>query len=135
MLDISRLHTLFEPLFPGLIGIRLLEAKEDRVRATLKVRKNLCTGRDTLHWGVMVGMAQTMGTVGSVLSLPEGSRTRTESSHTDFHADAPLDTEVTAECVALEKTEARMVWQTTIHNADEQVCAVITQTQSILPDE
>lgn len=130
MLDISRLHELFKPIFPGLIGLELLEADPNRVRARLKAVQKLCTGRDTLHWGVIVGMAQTLGTVAAVLNLPEGAATRTVSTHTDFHADPPRDAVVYATCRYQREADGDIICSTEIHDADEvERYATVTQRQ------
>lgn len=127
MLDISRLQELFKPIFPGLIGLELLEAEPDRVKARLKAKQALCTGRDTLHWGVIVGMAQTMGTVAAVLNLPEGRATRTVSTNTDFHADPPRGAVVQATCRLVHEEDGTMTCQTDVHDGEGLTYATVTQ--------
>ena len=39
------------PLFPGLLGIEIVEAGPDRIVARMKVRADLCTAGNTLHGG------------------------------------------------------------------------------------
>ncbi|MGB7299472.1 MAG: PaaI family thioesterase [Burkholderiaceae bacterium] len=134
MLDISKLQTLFEPLFPGLLGVELQEAEKDLVQATMKIRPDLCSGVGSAHWGALVGLAQTLGAVGSVLNLPENYRTKTLSTNTQFHAEAPAGDTVTAVCVPDLITEDRMIWKTRITNNADELCAEITQTQEVFPE-
>ncbi|MEZ5650084.1 MAG: PaaI family thioesterase [Burkholderiaceae bacterium] len=133
-LDISRLQELFKPIFPGLIGLELLEVDGKTVRGRLKVRQQLCTGRDTLHWGVMVGMAQTLGTVAAVLNLPEGGATRTVNTLTDFHADPPRGTMVYATCRYEREYEGDIICRTEIHDDEGQLYAKVTQRQVAVTD-
>ena len=43
MLDVSMVQKMLEPLFPGLMGVRLTELGPDRVLAEREVRADLCT--------------------------------------------------------------------------------------------
>jgi len=132
MLELSTLQKLLDPLFPGLLGLRLRELTPERVLAELTVRPDLCTTGGVLHGGAIMAFADTLGAVGTVLNLPAGKRTTTTDSSTKFIAAARVDTVVTAESMALHRGRTTMVWQTSIRNADGKLCAVVTQTQLVL---
>jgi len=132
MLDLDAVNTLLQPLFPGLMGVRVTEAAPDRVVAEMPVRADLCTAGGILHGGATMAFADTLGAVGTILNLASGKRTTTTDSSTKFIAGAPLGTTVTAECLALHRGRTTMVWQTSIRNADGKLCAVVTQTQLVL---
>jgi uncharacterized protein (TIGR00369 family) len=126
------LQQLFDPLFPGLMGVRLVSCASDRVTAELTVRSDLCTAGGILHGGAYMAFADTLGAVGTIVNLAPGKRTTTTDSSTKFIAGARLGTTVTAESVALHRGRTTMVWQTSIRNADGKLCAVVTQTQLVL---
>jgi uncharacterized protein (TIGR00369 family) len=132
-LDLARLQKLIEPLFPGLMGIRLLEAAPERVVGSMEVRPELCTSGGILHGGAYMAFADTLGAIGTILNLPQGTRTTTTDSSTKFIAGAKVSTTVTGESVALHRGRTTMVWETKIRNADGKLCAVVTQTQLVLP--
>ena len=132
MLDIATVQQMLDPLFPGLMGVRLLELAPDRVLAEMPVRADLCTGGAILHGGAYMAFADTLGAVGTVVNLGPGQRTTTTDSSTKFIAGAKLGSTVTGECVALHRGRTTQVWQTMIRNADGKLCAVITQTQLIM---
>ena len=132
MNDLTTLHTLLAPLFPGLMGVPLIELAPDRVRAEMLVRPELCTTGGILHGGAHMAFADTLGAVGTVLNLVDGKRTTTTDSSTKFIAAARVNTVVTGECVALHRGRTTMVWQTSIRNADGKLCALVTQTQLVL---
>lgn len=132
MNDLVTLQKLLEPLFPGLMGVRLLEAGPERVLAQMEVRTDLCTVGGILHGGAYMAFADTLGAVGTVLNLPPNARTTTTDSSTKFIAGAKVNTSVTGECVALHRGRTTMVWQTSIRNAEGKLCAVVTQTQLVL---
>ena len=133
MQTIESLETVLKPLLPGLIGLRLREAGKDRVVATMVVRHDLCTTGDVLHGGAMMAFADTLGAIGTFQNLPSGARTTTIDSSTKFVASASLGTTVVGECVAFHRGRTTMVWQTLIKSESGKLCAVVTQTQLILP--
>ena len=132
MLDLASLQQRIDPLFPGLMGVRLVEAAPERIVAELKVRRDLCTAGGIMHGGAYMAFADTLGAIGTVVNLPEGRWTTTTDSSTKFIAGAKVDTTVTGESVALHRGRTTMVWQTMIRNADGKLCAVVTQTQLVL---
>jgi uncharacterized protein (TIGR00369 family) len=132
MSSIESISKLLEPLFPGLMGVRIVELTAERVVAELAVRPDLCTAGGILHGGAYMAFADTLGAVGTVVNLPPDTRTTTTDSSTKFIGAARVDSTVTAECVALHRGRTTMVWQTTIRSAQGKLCAVVTQTQLVL---
>jgi uncharacterized protein (TIGR00369 family) len=132
MTDLASIQKILDPLFPGLMGVRLTQLAPDRVAAELSVRPDLCTTGGILHGGAYMAFADTLGAVGTVLNLAAGKRTTTTDSSTKFIAGARLNTTISAECVALHRGRTTMVWQTSIKNAEGKLCAVVTQTQLVL---
>jgi uncharacterized protein (TIGR00369 family) len=131
-MTLDDLQRLFQPLFPGLMGMRLTQAGAERVVAELPVRADLCTTGGILHGGASMAFADTLGAVGTFLNLPEGKGTTTTDSSTKFIGAAKVGTTVVGECVALHRGRTTMVWQTSIRTAEGRLCAVVTQTQLVL---
>ncbi len=131
-MDVAAMQDRLAPLFPGLMGVRLVELAADRVVAEMPVRADLCTAGGILHGGAYMAFADTLGAVGTVLNLGPGKSTTTTDSSTKFIAGAKVGTTVTAESVALHRGRTTMVWQTSIRNADGKLCAVVSQTQLVL---
>jgi uncharacterized protein (TIGR00369 family) len=132
MPTVEQLQQILEPLFPGLMGVRLLTLEPERVVAELPVRPDLCTAGGILHGGATMAFADTLGAVGTILNLPQGKRTTTTDSSTKFIGGARVDTTVVGESVALHRGRTTMVWQTTIRSAEGKLCAVVTQTQLVM---
>ena len=76
MLDLPALQKLLEPLFPGLMGVRITEAAPDRVVAEMPVHADLCTAGGILHGGATMAFADTLGAIGTLLNLAAGKRTK-----------------------------------------------------------
>ncbi|MBE0626080.1 MAG: PaaI family thioesterase [Burkholderiales bacterium] len=132
MHDLNAVQKLLEPLFPGLMGIRLTELTPERVVAQMTVRPDLCTAGGILHGGAYMAFADTLGAVGTLMNMAAGKRTTTTDSSTKFIAGARVGTVVTGECVPLHRGRTTMVWNTTIRNAEQKLCAIVTQTQLLL---
>ena len=132
MMSVESLQKVLDPLFPGLMGVRLVEAEAGRVVGELVVRPDLCTIGSILHGGAYMAFADTLGAVGTVLNLGEGKRTTTTDSSTKFIGTAVVNTTVIGECVPLHRGRTTMVWQTTVKATNGKLCAVVTQTQLVL---
>ena len=132
MLDVEAMQKRLEPLFPGLMGVRLLELTPERVVAEMPVRADLCTAGGILHGGAYMAFADTLGAVGTIVNLPPGRHTTTTDSSTKFIAGATVGSTVRAESVALHRGRTTQVWQTSVYNDKGKLCAVVTQTQLVL---
>ena len=135
MLSLESMQRLWAPLFPGLMGIEIQEASPERVEATMLVRPDLCTTADMLHGGAIMALADTLGAVGTFQNLPEGASTTTIDSSTKFIRGARAGSTVTAESTAFHRGRTTMVWQTLVRNDEGKLCAVVTQTQLVLPPQ
>jgi len=133
MQSVESLQRLWAPLFPGLMGIELKEASPERVVATMTVRPDLCTTGNALHGGAIMAFADTLGAVGTFQNLPEGARTTTIDSTTKFIRGAAVGATVTGECTAFHRGRTTLVWQTLVKTEEGKLCAVVTQTQLVLP--
>ena len=132
-MDTAALNALLAPLLPGLMGVELEEVTPERVVATMTVRPDLCTAGQTLHGGAFMAFADTLGAVATVANLPEGARTTTIESKTNFMSGAAAGTMVRAECTPLHRGRTTMVWQTRITAQSGKLCAVVIQTQLVIP--
>ncbi len=132
MPSVAQVQQWIDPLFPGLMGVRIVEATPERVVGEMLVRPELCTAGGILHGGAYMAFADTLGAVGTVMNLQEGQRTATTDSSTKFMAGAKLGSIVSGESVALHRGRTTMVWQTSIRSAEGKLCALVTQTQLVL---
>jgi 1,4-dihydroxy-2-naphthoyl-CoA hydrolase len=134
MSDITKtIQETMQPLFPGLMGMEIKEVTPERVVATMLVRPDLCTTGATLHGGAIMAFADTLGAIGTFANLPPGARTVTIESKTNFIGAARAGTHVTGETTPFHRGKTTMVWQTQVKNEAGKLCAVVTQTQMVLP--
>lgn len=132
MPTVEQIQQILDPIFPGLMGVRLVTLEPERVVANLVVRPDLCTAGGIMHGGAYMAFADTLGAVGTIINLPKGKRTTTTDSSTKFIGGAKVGTTVTGESVALHRGRTTMVWQTTVKSEEGKLCAVVTQTQLVL---
>ena len=133
MATTASIQEVLNPLFPGLMGIQLMEVTPERVVASMEVRPDLCTTGKVLHGGAIMAFADTLGAVGTIANLQKDTRTTTIESKTNFLRAAPEGTRITGECTAFHRGKTTMVWQTQIKTDTGKLCAVVTQTQLVLP--
>src|ERR1700691_1157889 len=123
----------FQAPFAAFLGIKLTHVSSDRVEAELEVRKELATIPDILHGGAVMALADNLGGVATVVNLPEGARTATIESKTNFFSAIPVGETARAECTPLHRGRTTMVWQTRITRSDGRLCALVIQTQIVIP--
>jgi len=118
--------------FPGHVGIRLTEAREDEVRGELTVAEHHCNGVGVLHGGAIMALADTLGAVGAVLNLPAGASTSTVESKTNFLRPAKVGDCIYAASRLVNKGRTLMLWQTEVRDSRQQLLALVSQSQIIL---
>ena len=122
----------WQGLLPDLLGIEFTEVAPDKVVAQITVRKDLCTVGDSLHGGAIMAFADTLGAVAAILNMPEGARTTTIESKTNFLGGAAIGTRVTGEAVPVHKGRTTVVCQTTLRSEAGKLVALVTQTQLVI---
>ncbi|HEY5640110.1 MAG TPA: PaaI family thioesterase [Dehalococcoidia bacterium] len=129
---LPRMQQFLEAMFPKVLGMKLLEATADRVRAELTVSPDLCTVNSVLHGGAVMTMADFLGAAGTSLNLPQGAGTTTLESKTNFLAAATVGQRIEATSEPVHKGKSTQVWRTTVTREDGRTIAIVTQTQMVL---
>jgi uncharacterized protein (TIGR00369 family) len=122
------------PAFAEHVGIEVLSAEPERVVGRIVIGPQHSNGRDRVHGGAIMSLADTLGAIGTVLNLPRGAFTTTIESKTNFLA-AGRGEELIGEALPLHIGRNTMVWQTTIRDSETRRVAVVTQTQLVLKPE
>jgi uncharacterized protein (TIGR00369 family) len=116
--------------FAGVVGIELLEATSELVRARLEWKPERCTAGGVMHGGALMALADNSGGICAFLNLPEGARgTATIESKTNF-TRAVREGGVTATTRPLHKGRTLIVLETEIVRDDGKLAAKVTQTQA-----
>ena len=118
--------------FAALMGVSVTRAAPDRVEGRLVVRPDLCTAGAILHGGAAMALADTLGAIGAFLSTPEGKRTTTLESKTNFIGGAREGAVVVAIATPVHRGRRTQVWQTRLETGDGKLVAIVTQTQMVL---
>jgi 1,4-dihydroxy-2-naphthoyl-CoA hydrolase len=122
-----------QPAFAELMGMKITHVSRDKVLAELFVRDALENRMGVLHGGAVMAFADNLGGTATIANLPEGARTSTIESKTNFFAPIPIGDTAHAECTPLHRGRSTMVWQTRITRNDGRLCAIVTQTQIVIP--
>jgi uncharacterized protein (TIGR00369 family) len=122
-----------EPLpFAALLGVEVVSATPERIVGAMAVREEFCTRPAIAHGGAIMAFADTLGALATVANLPEGGRTTTIESKTNFIGGAPLGARLTGETTPVHRGRRTMVWQTRVTTGDGKLVALVTQTQLVL---
>jgi 1,4-dihydroxy-2-naphthoyl-CoA hydrolase len=122
-----------QPPFAQLMGMKITHVSRDKVEAELFVRDELENRMGVLHGGAIMAFADNLGGTATIANLPKGARTSTIESKTNFFAPIPIGDTARAECTPLHRGRTTMVWQTRITRNDGRLCAIVTQTQIVIP--
>jgi uncharacterized protein (TIGR00369 family) len=114
------------------LGIRLRKLSKKRIDAEMSVTADHINRSGRINGGVLMAFADILGAMGTLANLPEGCRTTTLESKTNFFAAGEGDT-LAATVLPLHIGRTTMVWQTTIKNLDGTRVAIVTQTQIVIP--
>ncbi len=76
-----------------------------------------------------MAFADALGAIGGFLNLPEGARTTTLESKTNFLGSAKVGSTVTGEATPLHIGRRSSVWQTRITDESGKLLALVLQTQ------
>src|SRR5437763_8644676 len=119
------------PPFTRLLGVDVLQRSPESTEALLTVREELCNRRGVLHGGAVMALGDTLGGMTASISLPDGGRTATIESKTNFFAAVPQGDTVRAICMPLHRGRTTIVLETRITRGDGKLAAIVTQTQLI----
>lgn len=118
--------------FAGLLGIEMISAVADEVRARLAWDESRCTAGGVLHGGALMGLADASGAMCAFLNLPEGSGgTATIESKTNFFA-AVRSGHAYARSRPLHRGRTTIVVETDLFDDRDRHLARVTQTQAVL---
>jgi 1,4-dihydroxy-2-naphthoyl-CoA hydrolase len=121
-----------QPPFAELMGMKITHLSRDKVEAEVFVREELNNRFGAMHGGAVMALADNLGGTATFANLPEGGRTATIESKTNFFAPIPVGDTARAECTPLHRGRTTMVWQTRITRNDGRLCALVTQTQIVI---
>lgn len=118
--------------FTATLGIEMISASPQEVRALLQWREELCTAGGVLHGGALMGFADNIGGFCAFLNLPEGSGgTATIESKTNFFGPVRNGV-VHAISRPLHMGRRTIVVDTELYDDNEKLVARVTQTQAVL---
>ena len=118
--------------FAQTLGIELLAAGPDEVRARLVWHERLCTAGGVLHGGALMALADSTGGLCAHLNLPDGASTTTIESKTNFLRTV-ADSHVDASSRPLQRGRRIIVIETDLVDADARLVARVMQSQLVLP--
>jgi 1,4-dihydroxy-2-naphthoyl-CoA hydrolase len=116
--------------FAAALGIEMLDATPEVVRAKMRWTPERCTAGGVMHGGALMALADSCGGLCAFLNLPGGAQgTATIESKTNF-LRAVRGGAVTATTRPLHSGRTLMVLETELVRDDGKLAAKVTQTQA-----
>jgi 1,4-dihydroxy-2-naphthoyl-CoA hydrolase len=117
--------------FARTCGIELTEAGAERVTGFVPWAPERCTAADVMHGGVIMALADSLGAACAFLNLPEGARTSTIESKTNFFRGVRSGS-AHGTTHPLHVGRSTIVVQTDVTDDEGRRVAQVTQTQAVL---
>jgi 1,4-dihydroxy-2-naphthoyl-CoA hydrolase len=117
--------------FAVTLGVELVSADVEEVRARLAWAPERCTAGGVMHGGALMSLADTLGGICAFLNLPPGTTTATIESKTNFFR-AVREGSVTGSARPLHVGRSFIVVQTEVVDDAGRNVALVIQTQAVL---
>ena len=118
--------------FAALLGVEVISADAEEVRARLEWDESRCTAGGILHGGALMGLADCAGGLCAFLNLPDGATaTATIESKTNFFRPISKGF-VEAGSRVLHQGRTTIVVETELRDEEGRLAAKVTQTQAVL---
>jgi 1,4-dihydroxy-2-naphthoyl-CoA hydrolase len=117
--------------FAATVGIELTEAGPERVTGILAWAHERGTADGVMHGAAIMALADSMGGACAFLNLPEGARTSTIESKTNFFRGIRSGA-AHASTHPLHVGRSTIVVQTDVTDDEGRLVAQVTQTQAVL---
>lgn len=117
---------------PGYLGIRITEIGEDYLRATMPVNAHTHQPFGLLHGGASVALAETLGSLGSMLCIDAQRFTAVGQEINANHVRGVATGTVTATARPYHMGRTSHVWSIEIRNEAEQLVCVSRLTIAVI---
>jgi 1,4-dihydroxy-2-naphthoyl-CoA hydrolase len=117
--------------FAVTLGVELVSADVEEVRARLAWAPERCTAGGVMHGGALMSLADTLGGICAFLNLPPGTTTATIESKTNFFR-AVREGSVTGSARPLHVGRSFIIVQTEVVDDAGRNVALVIQTQAVL---
>jgi 1,4-dihydroxy-2-naphthoyl-CoA hydrolase len=119
--------------FDALLGMRVLECRDDVVRAEVAVRDELRQPFGLVHGGVFAAIAEALASRGTLAAVgPEGSAPMGMSNSTSFLRPVSEGT-IHGHAVRRHRGRTTWVWDVEMTDDDGRLCAITRMTIAVRP--
>lgn len=116
----------------GVFGIRITAITPDAIEAEMPIEAQHLQPFGLLHGGVSVVLAETLGSLGCLLALPEDRHAVGLEINANHMAAVTPGQVVTAVCRPFHTGRTTQVWQTEIRRADGKLACVSRLTCAVI---
>jgi 1,4-dihydroxy-2-naphthoyl-CoA hydrolase len=116
----------------GMLGIRITEIAAEALHGAMPVDHRHAQPLGLLHGGASVVLSESLGTLASIMTLPEGQYAVGIEVNANHMAAVPKGQSVTAICRPLHMGRRTHVWQTEIRRPDGRLACVSRLTTAVM---
>ena len=114
--------------FQRLLGLSLRNVAPDAIDAEIEIRPEHRNSVGSVHGGVLLSLADSLGAMGAVQHLGPNQRTATLESKANF-VSATRGAVLVGLCRPVHVGQRTSVWTTRIVDGDGRLVSIVTQTQ------
>lgn len=129
--SLDKINQIGAPTLMGHLGIEFSSIAEDSLEAKMQVEMCHCQPAGIMHGGTSVVIAETLGSVGAILTLPEDKLAVGIEVNTSHLKAVPCGSFITAKAWPLRLGGRTQVWQIDIYY-EEQVSATTRLTLAVV---
>ncbi len=119
--------------YDALLGLELVEIREDLVRARMPVRDNLLQPFGLVHGGVFASIAETLASLGTAaVVVPEGNAAMGLSNSTSFLRPITAGT-IHGRALRRHRGRTTWIWDVEITDDGDRLCALSRMTIAVRP--
>lgn len=114
--SLEDLAEIGKPTLMGHMGIEFTAINDGSLEAQMQVETHHCQPAGILHGGASVVVAETLGSVGALMSLPESRQAVGIEINTSHLSAVPCGSMISAKAWPLRLGGRTQVWQIDIHH-------------------
>ena len=119
--------------FDALVGLEVLEVREQIVRGRVPVRDELRQPLGLVHGGVLATIAETLASLGTLVAvMPEGKAAMGASNSTSFLRPI-LEGTIHARALRRHRGRTTWVWDVELTDDEDRLCALTRMTIAVRP--
>jgi 1,4-dihydroxy-2-naphthoyl-CoA hydrolase len=132
-IPLERINAMFHDTLGATLGLRIVEVGDDYVRGTLPVDARTHQPSGLLHGGASVALAETLGSLGGMLTLDPAAEAAVGLDINANHVRGVKAGVVTGTARPLHLGRSTQVWEIRIEDEQHKLVCISRLTLAVVP--